>query len=318
MTIGPRALLALILCAFLALLPTLEGPPDAGAAAPVVGEDAGAPTGSGTESIGFGEQLSSLGQALTVTRASDAPPVAVPPTSAAPTTAPLATVARVADPVAVPSSIAVDDAVDVSPAPPNSRVAAAPTTSARVATNTPVQNASAARRPAVAPSTAAPALVAPVTAAPPTAPTQSLSRVDQMFALVNFDWRAAFPDWVVEFEGERVGVRALTFPAEKRVVVYVRGDDTPESLHRVFAHELGHVIDVELNSNDEREQWRQQRGLGGNVPWWPSAEAPDFATGAGDFAEAFAVLETGITTRSTVGAQPTSADLALMRQLMLG
>lgn len=134
--------------------------------------------------------------------------------------------------------------------------------------------------------------------------------------MVEFDWRAEFPDWDVEFEGERAGIRALTFPGEQRVVVYVRSDDTPDSLHRVFAHELGHVIDVERNSNSEREQWREQRGIAGNVPWWPSAEAPDFATGAGDFAETFAVLETGITTRSTVASQPTTRDLALMRELM--
>lgn len=98
----------------------------------------------------------------------------------------------------------------------------------------------------------------------------------------------------------------------------MRPDDTVEVLHRVFAHELGHVIDVELNSNEDRQRWIDQRGIADSAPWWPSAESPDFATGAGDFAEAFAVLETGITTRSTIGAQPTAADLTLLRELMAG
>ena len=86
----------------------------------------------------------------------------------------------------------------------------------------------------------------------------------------------------------------------------------------MFTHELGHVVDVELNTNDDRRRWREQRGIGEDVPWWPSAEAPDFETGAGDFAEAFAVLETGVATRSSVGSQPTADDLALLRELMAG
>ena len=139
-----------------------------------------------------------------------------------------------------------------------------------------------------------------------------------MLVQVNFDWRGAFPTWDVVFLGERAGIRGLTYPAEQRIEIFVRSDDTVASLHRVFAHELGHVIDVELNSNLDRDRWIAQRQISSNTPWWPSAEAPDFATGAGDFAEAFAVLETGISTRSTVSGQPTSADLDLLRELMTG
>jgi len=135
---------------------------------------------------------------------------------------------------------------------------------------------------------------------------------------MSFDWQAAFPQWRVEFAGPRQGIRALTYPHEKRVEVFVRADDTPESLHRVFAHELGHVIDVELNNNDDRQRWIQQRGLPAGAPWWPDAAAPDFATGAGDFAEAFAVMETGVVSRSSIGSQPTADDLDLLRELMRG
>ena len=139
-----------------------------------------------------------------------------------------------------------------------------------------------------------------------------------MLAQVNFDWQRAFPNWIVEFRGERSGVRGLTYPAEKRIEIFIRADDTVSSLLRVFTHELGHVVDVELNSNEDRQRWIEQRGLPDGTPWWPSSEAPDFATGAGDFAEAFAVLETGIATRSTVAAQPTAADLELLVELIRG
>jgi len=135
---------------------------------------------------------------------------------------------------------------------------------------------------------------------------------------VSYPRRDAFPEWNVVFRGPRDGLRALTFPNEKRVEIFVRSSDTASSLHRVFAHELGHVIDVEFNSDSDREQWRQQRNIAASTSWWPDAESPDFATGAGDFAEAFAVWETGVTTRSTVAGQPTAEDLALVRKLSEG
>ena len=105
--------------------------------------------------------------------------------------------------------------------------------------------------------------------------------------------------------GGREGLRALTYPHEQRIEVFVRRDDTTESLHRVLAHEFGHVIDVELNSSG------RSRSMGSSTTtrrvgrWWPGESAPDFATGAGDFAEAFAVLETGVRSQSSVAGQPT-------------
>lgn len=138
---------------------------------------------------------------------------------------------------------------------------------------------------------------------------------EQALARVAYDWRARFPTWEVEFLSARDGIRALTFPAERRIEVFVRPSDTAATLHRVFAHELGHTIDVELNSEEDRDRWRETRGIDQDTPWWPSAESPDFDTGAGDFAEAFAVWETGVSTRSTVAGQPDASDLSLLREL---
>ena len=69
---------------------------------------------------------------------------------------------------------------------------------------------------------------------------------------MSFDWRITFPAWRVEFLGPREGLRALTYPSEKKIEIFVRADDTAETLHRVFAHELGHVFDVELNDDADR------------------------------------------------------------------
>lgn len=141
---------------------------------------------------------------------------------------------------------------------------------------------------------------------------------ERALELVAFDWQAQFPNWQVEFRGARDGIRALTFPAERRIEIFVRSSDTTATLHRVFAHELGHVIDVELNSDEDRERWLETRGIARDAPWWPSATSPDFHTGAGDFAEAFAVWETGVSSRSTIAGQPDAGDLELLRELAAG
>lgn len=162
-------------------------------------------------------------------------------------------------------------------------------------------------------------VAAVVETAPPTSavpePPRPTDVGTEALALVQYDWRTRFGAWEIEFVGERDGLRALTFPRDRRIEVYVRPSDTAASVHRVLAHEIGHMIDVEINSEADRDRWRAQRSLDGSVSWWPSESEPDFATGAGDFAEAFAVLETGVTSHSTVAGQPTRADLELVREL---
>jgi len=138
----------------------------------------------------------------------------------------------------------------------------------------------------------------------------------QALDTMHLDWRTLFPEWQVEFLAGREGLRALTYPHEQRIEVFVRRDDTTETLHRVLAHEFGHVIDVELNSSADRDRWAAQRQLAESVAWWPGESAPDFATGAGDFAEAFAVLETGVHSQSSVAGQPSSEDLTVLNELI--
>jgi hypothetical protein len=163
---------------------------------------------------------------------------------------------------------------------------------------------------------AAEVLPAAPTTVPVTTTTLPADRGEAALALMRFDWRTQFPDLRIEFLGPRNGLRALTYPAEHRIEIFVRDSDTPATLHRVLSHEMGHVIDVELNSPEERDRWLVERGIADSVVWWPSASAPDFATGAGDFAEAFAVWETGVQTQSTLAGQPDAGDLALLIELM--
>lgn len=170
----------------------------------------------------------------------------------------------------------------------------------------------------VAPTTEPPATAPPATAPPATAtpPTQAdISMRDRTIALLDFPWEARLPGWRIEFSSSRSGLRGLTYPDTKVIEIYVRPTDSPASLARVLAHELGHAVDIELNSATDRQRWRDARGIGSGARWWPDPSTSDFDTGAGDFAEAFAVWLTGVTSLSRVGAPLTADHLALVAQL---
>lgn len=110
------------------------------------------------------------------------------------------------------------------------------------------------------------------------------------------------------------GLRGLTYPYEQRIEIYVRPNDTPESLAHVVAHEIGHVVDVVLNSGERRVRWLEARGLAADYRWWPASGQSDFATGAGDFAECFAVWQVDAPSYSEINAD-CSNDLELLESL---
>ena len=135
-------------------------------------------------------------------------------------------------------------------------------------------------------------------------------------ARISYPWRTRLPGWEIVFLDARPALRGVTFPAPKRIEIYVRRDDTADSLARVVAHELGHAADVTLNDALDRSRWRAARAVGPTVPWWPNTAATDFATMGGDFAEAFAVWQTGVASMSTVAGPPTDDQLALLAALV--
>ena len=133
--------------------------------------------------------------------------------------------------------------------------------------------------------------------------------------LLPFDWQEILPGWEINYLDEDQRFRGLTYPYEKSIDMFVRDNDTPQSLAGILAHELAHAIDVEHFDDGDRNDWRDARGID-DAPWWPEAFARDFETGAGDFAEAFAYWAVGDESSSELGANPTGEQLDLIESYL--
>jgi hypothetical protein len=86
----------------------------------------------------------------------------------------------------------------------------------------------------------------------------------------------------------RAGVRAQIDRASRTITVFV---STSDALHRIahdVAHELGHAYDDRRMTPALRREYLRRRGAPG-AAWWPGARLSDLRTGAGDFAEVFAL-----------------------------
>jgi hypothetical protein len=142
------------------------------------------------------------------------------------------------------------------------------------------------------------------------------SRAHDALDLIAFPWRRTLPTWTIRFLPARAGLRGLTIVDDRRIEIYERDTDTPATLARTIAHELGHAVDVQLNTPSDREQWRVLRGAGAGVAWWPEKSMSDFDTLAGDFAEAFASWLIGSVSESRVASQPGPREFAVLAALV--
>lgn len=134
----------------------------------------------------------------------------------------------------------------------------------------------------------------------------------EALTLIAFPWQEELRGWRVEFKTGGGNIAGYTWSREDRMEIFVRDGDDAAALARILAHELGHAVDVTRNSPEERTAWLAARGTP-DAPWWPGNGAADFATGAGDFAEAFSVLEVGARDyRGELAPPPTPEQLDLL------
>ncbi len=152
---------------------------------------------------------------------------------------------------------------------------------------------------------------------PPETPTtvNEPSITEKAEALISYDWKTHLPGWTLEYEASRPGYRGITNRPAKTITIFLRAEDTSASIADVLAHELGHALDLEHLSDDERLQWLASRGL--PQVWWVGDGQNDFSVGQGDFAEAVAAVLVGSPSNSAHG-EFTDAQLALAASLLPG
>jgi len=107
------------------------------------------------------------------------------------------------------------------------------------------------------------------------------------------------------------GLRALTDTGARTITLYLARNDAPHLTAHDLAHELGHAWDAEHMTSVMRRAYLARRGAAG-ARWWPSARASDYAVGAGDFAEVFALCHAASPAfRSRLAPRPADACAAL-------
>lgn|GEM_PF-5989462 len=132
---------------------------------------------------------------------------------------------------------------------------------------------------------------------------------------ISYPWQELLPEWSIDFKPSRKGYLGLTEVGAQQIIIYVRPGQSEMSISHVLAHEMGHAVDVSLNSQDDRLAWQNARKINGR-PWWPSNAASDYATGAGDFAESFAVWQVGPTYyQGQIASSPSSSQIKLLKEL---
>jgi hypothetical protein len=136
------------------------------------------------------------------------------------------------------------------------------------------------------------------------------ARVAAALATIDTPWRRLGYRLLVR--PARAGVLGMSDATARTLTLYVRRDESVPLLAFTLAHEVAHVVDYEALTEADRRHWRRLRGIAESAPWYTDrAGAPDLATGAGDFAECFAVYEVGLVDfRSHVGGPPTREQLS--------
>ncbi|NNF55821.1 MAG: hypothetical protein HKN03_15445 [Acidimicrobiales bacterium] len=134
--------------------------------------------------------------------------------------------------------------------------------------------------------------------------------------MIRYPWRSELQGWEIAFLAPRGRASGYTWSDQQKIEIFVKESDDADRVARVLAHELGHAVDVTLNTGDERRAWLAERDADNQTAWWPTGGGADFETGAGDFAEVFASWQLGNDDfRSEVNPDVDAGDLQLLEQL---
>ena len=138
-------------------------------------------------------------------------------------------------------------------------------------------------------------------AAPAASAAQLRAAADRAVALVDDPRRFGYR---LVLAPARRDVRGRIDPRARTITLFVDPHDATHRIAHDLAHELGHAYDLAHMTKADRAAYLRRRGVPG-AAWWPSAESADYAVGAGDFAETFALCHAASPEfRSRLAAQP--------------
>jgi hypothetical protein len=100
------------------------------------------------------------------------------------------------------------------------------------------------------------------------------------------------------------GLRGRTDTAARTITLYVAPGDAPAAVAHDLGHELGHAFDATRLTDADRAAYLRARGVPG-ATWFPGGRTSDYHSGAGDFAEVFALCHAASTVyRSRLAPRP--------------
>jgi hypothetical protein len=104
--------------------------------------------------------------------------------------------------------------------------------------------------------------------------------------------------------GPVAGLRGQTDTDARTITLFVAPDDAPSAVAHDLGHEMGHAFDATRVTDAERAAYLRARGVP-RATWFPGHGASDLRSGAGDFAEVFALCHSvSPVFRSRLGARP--------------
>jgi hypothetical protein len=111
--------------------------------------------------------------------------------------------------------------------------------------------------------------------------------------------------------GPLPGIRGQTDNAARTITLFVSPRDAPNAVAHDLGHELGHAYDATRLTPAQRAAYLRARGVPG-AAWLPGRQASDYRSGAGDFAEVFALCHAASPVyRSRLAARPEDPCRAL-------